>query len=493
MLTQNGDSGHGVAMGNATLWDNTIAAHISWGYTINGTPAVGSIAQWEGDDANPNSSPGHVAYVEAVSGNTITVSEDNVILGGVPSYRWRTITTTGDWPTRFLHIKDVSGTSTADTDSDGTADGVDVLPTIAGPVSNRGVPIQTSKLGGDFNGDGKQDIALFYSYAGSTTNIFVLYGTGSGNFASPSLAWSSGTGGWDWNNTKPVVGDFNNDGVSDIAAFYGYATGQVKLWVFSGSTTGSFSTPTVKWDSGTNNWEWNRIQPLVGDFNGDGKQDVTVFYDYTGTSRLFTLLGDGAGNFATPIESWYSGLGNWQWQNTKPVTGDFNGDGKTDIMVFYAYSGDQTKVWGFFGTSTAVFADPTVRWDSGAGNLAWDRLIPFAGDFNGDGKQDLAILYGYTGSTSKLFSFDGDGTGSFPSAYFSWASGTGNWEWSSTKAVVGDFNADGKSDIGAFYGYFGSRTVVYEFNGSSTGAFSGPSSKWDSGAGGMDLSRVLLP
>lgn len=119
MLTQNGDAGHGVAMGNATLWDNTIQDHPEWGYVINSTPAVGAIAQWEGDDSNPNVSPGHVAYVESVSGSSITVSEDNVILNGLANYRWRTITANGDWPTRFLHIADV------DSSQPGTLWGVD--------------------------------------------------------------------------------------------------------------------------------------------------------------------------------------------------------------------------------------------------------------------------------------------------------------------------------------------------------------------------------
>lgn len=136
MLTQNGDSGHSIAMGNATRWDNTIAANPSWGYVVNTTPAAGSIAQWEGNDSDPNSSPGHVAYVESVNANgSIIVSEDNVYpsgdLSGPASYRWRTITTGGDWPTRFLHIKDLVSTSStgrlATLGADGTAFAKDSL------------------------------------------------------------------------------------------------------------------------------------------------------------------------------------------------------------------------------------------------------------------------------------------------------------------------------------------------------------------------------
>ena len=99
MLTLNGDPGHNVLMGNASNWDDVISANPSWGYSMNSTPAIGAIAQWEGG-------AGHVAYVEAiVNSATIIVSEDNYSNG---PYSWRLITTSGNWPTRFLHIKDVS-------------------------------------------------------------------------------------------------------------------------------------------------------------------------------------------------------------------------------------------------------------------------------------------------------------------------------------------------------------------------------------------------
>lgn len=71
-----------------------------WGYTVDTNPNAGSIALWDSDGAN------HVAYVEHVSQDkeTITISEDNAPIYN--SFRWRTITKTGDWPDKFLHITD---------------------------------------------------------------------------------------------------------------------------------------------------------------------------------------------------------------------------------------------------------------------------------------------------------------------------------------------------------------------------------------------------
>lgn len=95
-LALNGDTGPGVAMGDASHWDNTIAANPQWGYTIDHAPTKGSIALWE------SGSYGHVAYVEEViDSNTIKISEDTFPSG---PFQWRIITKTGNWPNKFLHI-----------------------------------------------------------------------------------------------------------------------------------------------------------------------------------------------------------------------------------------------------------------------------------------------------------------------------------------------------------------------------------------------------
>ena len=56
-------------------------------------------------------------------------------------------------------------------------------------------------MASDFTGDGKADIAAFYNYGGGLTKIFVFSGNGSGGFSSPTVAWYSGAGNWEWGNT----------------------------------------------------------------------------------------------------------------------------------------------------------------------------------------------------------------------------------------------------------------------------------------------------
>src|SRR5712692_4076305 len=115
---------------------------------------------------------------------------------------------------------------------------------------------------GDFNGDGKADIARRDL---STGQWWVGLSTGSSFTTSLWATWSPNV---TWVDVQ--VGDFNGDGKADIAGRY-LATGQ--WWV--GLSTGS-SFDTSLWTTWNPNVTWGPV--LVGDFNGDGKADIAGFY-----------------------------------------------------------------------------------------------------------------------------------------------------------------------------------------------------------------------
>jgi fructose-1,6-bisphosphatase len=376
-----------------------------------------------------------------------------------------------------------------DYDGDGVQDASDVLPSVPGTVGNRGVPVTSQRLTGDFNGDGKSDVAAFYAWSGNTTSLFTSYGDGTGNFAAPTATWNSGVGDWNYNNTKPVVADFNSDGKSDVAAFYNYGGGTTAIWLFTGAATG-FNGPVMKWQSGVGDMEWSHVQPLAGDFNGDGKQDVAVFYDYAGgTSAIFTYFNNGNGGFAAPTATWNSGVGNWSWNSMKPVVADFNGDAKVDIAALYNYGGGTTSLW-FFESAGTAFHNPTLKWESGIGDWEWFNTLQLGGDFNGDGKQDIVAFYDYYGGNTALFAFIGSGNGSFASPVSMWNSASGAWSWSATKPTSGDFNNDGRADIAALYNYGSGTTKLWFFESTGT-AFHNPTLKWESGVGNWEWSNTM--
>jgi hypothetical protein len=138
--------------------------------------------------------------------------------------------------------------------------------------------------------------------------------------------------------------------------------------ILLGNGDGTFTGPT-NFAAGT-----NAISVAMGDFNGDGKQDLAVAN--SGANNVSILLGDGAGSFGAPTNFPVSG------NPGSVAVGDFNGDGKQDLAV------------------TIFPSNVSILLSDGAGSFSAPTSFPVpgpvtnsvaVGDFNGDGKQDLAI------------------------------------------------------------------------------------------------------
>ncbi|MFL5245092.1 MAG: FG-GAP-like repeat-containing protein [Gemmataceae bacterium] len=223
-----------------------------------------------------------------------------------------------------------------------------------------------------------------------------------------------------------------------------------------------------------------------GDFNGDGRTDLAQFTtDGRWLVSLNTSSAGGVTTFAapTPWAGWSSPA---SWRQL--FTGDFNGDGKTDVAGL-SMAGD----W-FVGLSDGAGSFTTgAPWANfGSGNSGvWTKL--FVNDFNGDGKDDVAAL-GFNGQWFVGLSQHATGSSTDQSTFSvgpSWADfGTGSSSvWKQT--FVGDFNGDGKADIAGF-GFNGNWFVGLS-NG--TGAFSvgAPWANWGSPGNWIDESATQTP
>ncbi|MBZ5573311.1 MAG: VCBS repeat-containing protein, partial [Acidobacteriia bacterium] len=259
----------------------------------------------------------------------------------------------------------------------------------------------------DFNQDGKVD-AVTANYDAAT--ISVLLGNGDGSFKK-HVEYATGPF-----PRHLVVGDFNADGNPDIAVS---VLGPVEplcaaptLSVFLGKGDGTFR-PRIDYKTGCDP-DW----VAVGDFNGDGKQDLVTadFLD----STVSVFLGNGDGTFRSRLV---------QPSETEPnavAAGDFNGDGKDDLATANAVG---QIVGVLIGNGDGTF-HPSVNY----GQIG-EAISLLAEDFNHDGRTDLAV------ATGQLSVFLGNGDGTFQSQVDFGAPG------GAVFVTATDLNGDGNLDL----------------------------------------------
>jgi len=277
---------------------------------------------------------------------------------------------------------------------------------------------------GDFNGDGKLDIALA-GYIGSTQGVVQIeLGKGDGTFTDGERILLASN----LNATGITTGDFNGDGKLDLATISN-TTNQV--YFYQGSGTGTFSSvKTIP--VGSSSFQLGEAK--VGDFNGDGKIDLVVS-NFTG---LYILWNNG-GNFSFTLKqigSSSNGIGG------TPV--DIDQDGVTDLLVVY-YSCPVGKDIGGACTNWKILLGQTSK----SFKQSFNIHLPFefqglwgttAADINGDGINDIVGISG----VYLMFVWLGNPDGTYQSTPLSFQIGS---DTSASDLVACDFNRDGKLDF----------------------------------------------
>jgi len=328
---------------------------------------------------------------------------------------------------------------------------------------------------GDFNGDGKPDIAVMtWDTAGQNPNpsVSIYLGKGDGAFTAGFTPTSSSF-------SNIVSADFTGDGRSDIA----YVTGTVvgtganayetnDLVVLFGNTDGSFTTQTI---SLPNSSTYDLLVLAIGDLNGDGKPDVAVNLG----GNITVLLNQSNGTFKSiPVSGTASARG--------MKIADVNGDQKADLVI---NDGSDFGVTVFLGNGNGTFQPPiTTNLQNATFFSNGDSIEQFAtGDFNGDGKADV-VIEGWQStceaSNTKcqetatqsdaflIFTSNGDGTFTVGSPIVISKNSASN----SGSVAVADFNGDGKDDVAVL-----TNNVVQVFLGNGDSTFTA-SASIDSGA-----------
>ncbi len=275
----------------------------------------------------------------------------------------------------------------------------------------------------DLNADGLPDI-LFAGTSGSAStsfqrNLTVLLNSSNGSFQAQNyLASFNPTARGPNTNELIVVGDFNGDDIQDVFVPAAGIDGDGQSFLWPGVGGGELGPPQTS-------WTLPAIAAFPGFFNKPGVLDVGLAGAYSVSAAPYA----GRNSFVGPVVT----------ANAIEVpeiqdTADFNGDGLTDLLI--------STLRGF-----------AVAMAAGDGNFQVNTYIltaeirpaAAAGDLNGDGKADVAMLTGTPEGHTRVTTYLGNGDGTFGSAVL--ATTIPSPYGSDVVARIADFDGDGKNDI----------------------------------------------
>jgi hypothetical protein len=288
---------------------------------------------------------------------------------------------------------------------------------------------------GDFDGDARDDLATLWNDAGQLSmDVHVSTGTA---FTNQRWATQQGNviGGMLW-----FDGDFNGDGRQDLATVWNDAD-QISIDV-QASTGTAFDLQ--RWATKQGNLIEGMLW-FVGDFNGDRNDDLAVVWNDAGQITIDVHASTGT---AFELQRWATQQGNLI-EGMLWFEGDFDGDGQADLATLWNDAG-QLSMDVHVSTGT-VFTNQ--RWATQQGNVI-DGMLWFHGDFNGDGRQDLATVW----NDADQISIDVQASTGTAFDLQRWATKQGNligdMLW-----FVGDFTADRKDDLAVVWNDVGKITI----------------------------------
>jgi hypothetical protein len=202
------------------------------------------------------------------------------------------------------------------------------------------------------------------------------------------------------------------------------------------NTSGGFGPFTVGYTVPANSWDWNAFRTIAGDFNGDGRSDLAIMYHHTDSSvSMHTALADATGHLGPFTVSYTVPAGSWDFNALRLLSGDFNGDGRDDAVILYHHTDSSISVHTAIANTSGGFGPFTVGYTVPANSWDWNAFRTIAGDFNGDGRSDLAIMYHHTDSSVSMHTALADTSGHLGPFTVSYTVPAGSWDFNALRLL----------------------------------------------------------
>jgi len=289
-----------------------------------------------------------------------------------------------------------------------------------------------SLVAGDFNGDGKQDVAQL---GGDYKQVSLFFSNGTTLRGAPAVTGSSDPIATDWE--MATSGKYTASGyLSPLMLYSNYTTNVFTIDTMVNDGKGNFKAVQALAGGVPSDLEY--VEPFHADFNGDGLEDIAYA---NATGDVLVSLAKGDGTFTTPKSI---GLGTEVCPEYYADAKDINGDGKVDIVVPYGgdsacgyTSGGASGYWVALGNGDGTFAKPVFT------TFGTELYSATLADMNGDGVPDLILndvpfINGFGYQVSLL---PGNGDGTFGNAI------TIESSYIISDVAAADINNDGKMDL----------------------------------------------
>lgn len=326
-------------------------------------------------------------------------------------------------------------------------------------------PIET--VSGDFDGDGSKDIAMFYGY--DTTTFITVWSTAEQSRILQGTLWTCNDFIPNKITGKVVSGDFDGCGKDEIMVYYQNWGMDTEVYIFRyNEITGKIDSHQC-WRSFSFNGGAITDKVVSGDYDGDGKDEIVAFYDKGGLNTdgyifRYNSVSGKLNDGISPVLCWQTNNFSAMAMTGKMISGDFDGCGKDEIVAFHQNWGSDTEAYIFRYNNSIENFSPIQCWRSYDfyGGAIVSKIT--SGDFDGCGKDEIVVFYDNDGALwTDIFVFKfNNSTGRVDDKIW-WRAYDFRSSCINNKVVSGDFSQNGKDEIVTFYDHPTSVTGAYIF------------------------------